>query len=131
MSAVFQRVGSTASTALPSGSGGMATDMHPQDMRVLARSQAYVDSEIEREAIARVERAVFDRVRTYERALVDVANGFREDAKVDLQAATDTAAALRSRCDYRCRTGPTHASWPTATRTSDATPTSPAPRSTA
>lgn len=73
-----------------------AQNVHPEphQLRVMARTQDYANSTLEAETIAAVDKAVFDRVRTWEQATVQAADEFAESVSVDLTAAKEIGAAL-------------------------------------
>jgi hypothetical protein len=62
----------------------------------MVRQQAYPNTEKERETVDSTDRAVFDRVRTHEQALIEQARAARADAQVHEDAAIEIASALRN-----------------------------------
>lgn len=73
----------------------LTTQPNPHEVRVLARVQKYDNRAAEDQTIRAVDEAVFDRVRTHEREIVEIAREFLADKKVHLEATQDIVANLR------------------------------------
>jgi hypothetical protein len=73
---------------------------NPDAVRLSVRLADYSNREVERESISSTDRAVFDRVRAHEQALIEQVKAHRADAKVDEQAATELMDALRGEVRY-------------------------------
>lgn len=67
---------------------------HPHDQRILAREATYPNTYTEREAVAAIDSAVFERVRSMENHIVDDAKHFMDERDVDFRASTEIANAL-------------------------------------
>ncbi|GGR28917.1 hypothetical protein ACFOE1_05185 [Agromyces mediolanus] len=83
----------------------MTENMHPHDLRILAREQGYANSTVERETIAAVDRAVFDSVRAFERGVSGAADEFMAERTVDLTAADELIESLRTEVKYQLMDG--------------------------
>ncbi len=78
---------------------------HPHELRVLAREMQYGNTQDERRSIRDVDKAVFEKVRTYERQQVERADWLRKEAR-DLRAAlVDVLATLDSEVGQRLAEG--------------------------
>ncbi|PWC03068.1 hypothetical protein [Agromyces badenianii] len=80
-------------------------NMHPDDARVHVRSQTYPNTETEREAIAAVDSAVFDKVRLYESQIVATAQHFLDSSTVHTGAADELVTALAEDIRYPLKDG--------------------------
>ncbi|MFJ3392301.1 hypothetical protein [Leifsonia aquatica] len=72
------------------------TPPHPDSLRVAVRQQTYPNTATEREVVDETDRAVFDRVRLHEQALIERARASRTEAQVDEEAAAEIASSLRT-----------------------------------
>lgn len=78
---------------------------HPHELRVLAREMQYGNTQDERRTIRDVDKAVFEKVRIYERQQVERADWLRKEAR-DLRAAlVDVLATLDSEVGQRLAEG--------------------------
>lgn len=66
----------------------------PHELRVLAREQQYGNSNLEVETVKQIDALVFDKVRTYEAAIVEAAEDFVANAADDMTAAKEIGFAL-------------------------------------
>ncbi|WP_133161175.1 hypothetical protein [Microterricola pindariensis] len=73
----------------------LATQPNPHEVRVLARVQKYDNRAVEDQTIREVDEAVFERVRTHERELVEIAHEFLTDKKVHVEATHDIVTSMR------------------------------------
>lgn len=83
----------------------MTEKMHPHDLRILAREQGYANSNVERETIAAVDRAVFNSVREFERGVSGAADEFMAAREVDLTAASEIIESFRTEVKYQLMDG--------------------------
>ena len=77
----------------------------PHELRVLVRRATYANTSMEVETVKRVDALVFDRVRTYERAVADAAEAFASEVEVDVTAARDVGNALAEEVRQALRLG--------------------------
>ncbi|KAA6434932.1 hypothetical protein FQ330_03980 [Agrococcus sediminis] len=66
----------------------------PHDLRLLAREQQYGNSNLEVETVKQIDALVFEKVRTYEAAIVEAAEDFVANAADDMTAAKEIGFAL-------------------------------------
>jgi hypothetical protein len=78
----------------------MNTNLHPHELRILAREQSYANSTSEQETVRAVDKAVFDSVRTFEEGVSAAAAEFMAAREIDLAAADELVIALRNEVKY-------------------------------
>ena len=82
---------------------GTTYQPNPDDVRISARKATYPNSAVERDALDRIDRAVWDKVKVHERYLVDQArgvmkagtDGVKRASNVNLSIYTDVIVPLR------------------------------------
>ena len=79
----------------------------PDQLRLGAREATYANSQDEASNVARVDDAVFERVRTYERQVISNALGFIQETQVDLTAADELESRIRQEVRYALDEGST------------------------
>ena len=89
---------------------------NPDELRLAVRTAVYPNSEAEKETIARIDKAVFDRTRVYETQAVENAEIFVEETQVHVTAADEIVTELRREIRFRLAEGSADAGGATADR---------------